>query len=106
MIRQYILDRCRGWPSSVSCPPACAVRSGNTSTGSQYRRELRAPDGSELLPAHVRVRYSGRGTGMIKRILRISGIGCLIGTVLGLCYAVHNHSLGDEGKPVLWTWAL
>ena len=43
---------------------------------------------------------------MVKRILAVSGIGCLIGTVLGLCYAAHIHAVGDEGKPILWSAAL
>src|SRR5579871_3565065 len=43
---------------------------------------------------------------MIKRALVVSGFGCLIGTVLGLCYAVHIHAVGEEDKPILWSAAL
>ena len=43
---------------------------------------------------------------MGKRPLVVTGVGCLIGTFLGLCYAVHEHVLGADGKPVLWSWAL
>lgn len=41
-----------------------------------------------------------------KRFLQVTAFGCLIATFLGLGYAVHVHFLGEEGKPVLWTWAL
>ena len=43
---------------------------------------------------------------MTRRILVISAFGCLIGLILGLGYAAHEHALGDEGKPVLWSHAL
>lgn len=43
---------------------------------------------------------------MGQRFLRVTAFGCLVATILGLCYAVHSHALGEDGKPVLWSWAL
>ena len=43
---------------------------------------------------------------MIRRIVKVSGVGSLIGTFVGLCYALHTHVLGDEGHAVAWSWAL
>jgi hypothetical protein len=43
---------------------------------------------------------------MGKRLLRVTGVGLLIGCFMGAIYVVHLHMLGDEGHPVTWTWAI
>jgi len=40
-----------------------------------------------------------------KRPLAVSGFGLLVGLFLGLIYGTHLHIMGDEGKPIAWTWA-
>ena len=42
---------------------------------------------------------------MGKRPVLVTGFGLLIGSFLGLIYAVHLHIMGDEGKPIPWVWA-
>src|ERR1051325_5557051 len=42
---------------------------------------------------------------MGKRPLRVTGFGLVIGSMLGLIYAVHLHFMGEDGKPVSWAWA-
>ena len=61
--------------------------------------------GSKAIACGVPIRYSKRRN-MGKRPLMVTGVGCLIGMGLGLCYAAHLHAVGEEGKPVLWSWAL
>jgi len=51
-------------------------------------------------------RYIWSVTTAGKRLLRVTALGCLIATFLGLCYAAHVHFLGEDGKPVPWAWAL
>ena len=36
----------------------------------------------------------------------MTAVGCAVATVLGFFYAAHSHFLGDDGKPILWSWAL
>src|SRR5215472_5883982 len=43
---------------------------------------------------------------MGKRLLRVTGVGLLIGCFMGSIYAVHLHMMGDEGHPVTWAWAI
>ena len=42
---------------------------------------------------------------MGKRPLFVTGVGLLVGLFLGLIYSAHLHMMGDDGKPVTWTWA-
>jgi two-component system LytT family sensor kinase len=42
---------------------------------------------------------------MGRRPLLVTGVGLLVGLFLGLIYGVHLHMMGDEGKPITWTWA-
>jgi hypothetical protein len=42
---------------------------------------------------------------MGRRPLVVTGFGLLVGLLLGTIYGVHLHMIGDEGKPITWTWA-
>ena len=42
---------------------------------------------------------------MGKRLRPVTGFGLLIGLFMGLIYVVHLHFMGDDGKPISWTWA-